>query len=129
MASAGKYVSQFRVVSSTKDCKNIFTLLSNTSTWALHWGCAGEVFAAVGVYLCRNSKFCEPISVNGVSHHFSILVGNRSDHSVLSECVRDVEDKFFVTVHCDHWAKKICMNPEVWTVQNGKRCQRSPLVC
>jgi hypothetical protein len=34
-----------------------------------------------------------------------------------------------VTVCCDHWVKKIHMNPEVWMVQNGKRCQWSLLVC
>ena len=90
---------------------------------------AGKYVFLVVVYLCRNSKFCEPISVNGVSHHFSILVDNRSDHSVLSECVRDAEDKFFVTVHCDHWAKKVGVNPEVWTFCNWKRHKRCSFVC
>jgi hypothetical protein len=28
------------------------------------------------VYLGRYSKFCEPIFVHGIRHHFSFLVGN-----------------------------------------------------
>jgi len=88
-----------------------------------------EFLATICVNLSQNSEFCKPISVNGIGYGFSILAGNRSDHSILSECISDAKYKFLVTVHCDHWVKKICMNPEIWTVQNGKRGQWSPLVC
>jgi len=61
------------------------------------------------VYLRRNSEFCEPNSVNGISHRSSLLVGNRSDPSVLGKSIHDAKDKFFVTVRCEHWAKQISM--------------------
>jgi hypothetical protein len=77
------------------------------------------------MYLHRNSEFCEPVLENGVHHRFSFLVGNHSDHSVLGESVRDAKDKFFITVRCEHWAKKVGVNPEVWTIWNWW----SPFVC
>jgi hypothetical protein len=67
------------------------------------------------MYLRRNSQFSEPVLENGVCHRFSLLVGNFSDHSVLGESFRDAKDKFFITVRCEHWAKKVSVNPEVWT--------------
>ncbi len=88
-----------------------------------------KFLAAIHVYLGWNSEFCKPISIIGIGHSFSTHAGNCSDHSVLGECISDAEYKFFVTVCCDHWVKKIHMNPEVWMVQNGKRCQWSLLVC
>jgi hypothetical protein len=87
-----------------------------------------KFLAAVHVNLGRNSKLQKPISVDGIGHRFTILAGNCSDHSVLSKCIRNAQDKFLVTVRCDHWPKKICMNLEVWTFRNGKWCQRSPFV-
>ncbi len=49
------------------------------------------------MYLRRNSKFGKPVIENGIHHRFSFLVGDRSDHSVLSESVCDAKDKFFIT--------------------------------
>jgi hypothetical protein len=81
------------------------------------------------MYLRQNFEFCEPVLENGVCHHFSLLVGYRSDHNVLSESVRDAKDKFFITVRCEHWAKKVGVNLEVWMVRDRERRQRSSFVC
>jgi hypothetical protein len=88
-----------------------------------------ELLASVRVYLRRNSELCEPVSVEGVRHCFSLLVGNRSDHSVLRESIRNAEDKFFITVRYEHWAKKVSVNPEVWAIRIRERDQWSSFVC
>jgi hypothetical protein len=44
----------------------------------------------------------------------SLLAMARNDHSVKSIC--DAKEKFFVTDRCENWAKKVGVNPEVWTV-------------
>ena len=88
-----------------------------------------ERLASVRVYLRWNSELCKPVSVEGVRHCFSLLVGNRSDHSVLCESVSDAEDKFFITVRFEHWAKMVGVNPEVWTIRNWERRQWSFFVC
>ena len=40
---AGMYCSQSSVELSTNEAKYFATVLLKTSTWALHWGCAGVV--------------------------------------------------------------------------------------
>jgi len=69
------------------------------------------------VNLRRDVELTKPFAENGLGHHLCLFVLDCRDERVLGESVRDEQNVFVLAVSGQHWAEKVSMDSDIWSLR------------